>query len=363
MRILVVTPWFPTTERPTSGLFVRREVEALAERHDVHVLHLDWQRLPGSSVPLRQGVTQDRVLLSRADPRSYLRARSVVRAAAADVDLVHSHALTLLLPWISGRLTTRPWVHTEHFSGLSAPETLSLPSRLLTRVLARALRRPDAVIAESSRLAHAIQSTGRKSVDIVACVVPNRAVRPYPDGERLKLSGVGGVIPRKGPLVAIDAVARLVDRGVDVELSWAGAGAQLAESVAHAAALGVSDRVNMLGPLDADEVAATLDDSHMFILPTLGDNFCVVVAEALVAGRPIVSGDKTGAVDYAGPAVSRFVATHDGDAFADAVLDLRAATRDVSPAEVSATVANRFTPDTVSTSITTIYDRVAAARM
>ena len=38
MRLLVVTTWFPTASHPATGVFVARDVAALAQDHDVLVL-------------------------------------------------------------------------------------------------------------------------------------------------------------------------------------------------------------------------------------------------------------------------------------------------------------------------------------
>ena len=118
-----------------------------------------------------------------------------------------------------------------------------------------------------------------------------------------------------------------------------GDGPQREATLAEASALGVADRVHLTGVLDDAGVAAALDAADVFLLPTQGENFCVVAAEALTHGRPIVSGADTGALDYADPRVSVFVAEQTGPAYADAVLTLRDATRDLSAEDIAATVS------------------------
>lgn len=361
MRILVVTPWFPTTDTPVSGVFVRREAEALALRHDVTVLHLDWQggRTDNGEAPYRSV----HIPLRRNRPLDYRRARRLVAEEARTHDVVHTHALTGLLPWPDRRPGGAvPWVHSEHWSGISAPHTLRSGERLALAVLGRRLRAADAAIAESSRLAAAMQRYRTRSIDIVPCVVePPNALSERPADGVLRLLGIGGLIPRKGPLLAVRALAELRDRGVAATLTWVGAGVLHDEILRESAALGVADRLRLTGSLDDEGVARELDESTLFLLPTQGDNFCVVAAEALVHGRPIVSGAATGAVDYAAPSVSRFVAEQQPAAYADAVVDLASATAALRAADVAATVANRFTPDTVVERLTEIYERVVAA--
>ncbi|MCK2036328.1 glycosyltransferase family 4 protein [Microbacterium sp. SSW1-49] len=358
MRILVVTPWFPTAESPVSGVFVRREVEALADRHEVTVLHLDWQRGTPSPPAPGHGYGYRHESLRRSDPRSYTRARRVVSQAALDHDVVHTHALTGLLPWLTGRPGQgRAWVHSEHWSGISAPETLGTGERAALRILGPRLDHADAVIAESTRLADAIRRFRSAPIDIVPCVVDApAALAPRPTAG-VPLLSVGGLIPRKGPLLALDAMATLVERGVDASLTWVGEGPLGEEMRAEARRRGVSDRLRLPGRLDDDGVSRELAAAAMFLLPTQGDNFCVVTAEALVHGRPIVSGVATGAVDYADPAVSRFVSVQDGPAYADAVQSLVETSRHLSAEDVAETVSRRFLPSTVAAALTGIYER------
>lgn len=331
-----------------------REVEALKRQHDVHLIHLDWQR--GRPLKSPTGMRYTRLPLNRASPLSYHRARRTVAKLARDADVVHTHALTGLIPWLFGRPGSRrqPWVHSEHWSAITAPETLVPVERVALRVLKRLLRRPDAVVAESTRLAEGIRRAGRPHVEIVPCVVPPARVVEPTAAAAVRLVGVGSLIPRKGPLVALDALGELVARGVNAYLTWVGAGPQHDEMLSTARQLGLEDRLTMTGGLDERGVSEQLEAATMFVLPTEGDNFCVVAAEALVHGRPIVSGYRTGAVDYADARVSRFVRDQTGAAYAAAIDNLRAECC-LSAQEIAATVSNRFTAATVCEQLTAIY--------
>ena len=348
-----------------SGVFVRREVEALAAVHEVTVLHLDWQRgAPLADASAAGAHAYRHVPLNRSRPRSYVLARRLVRELSTRADVVHTHALTGLLPWSAGRPGgSRPvWVHSEHWSGITAPDTLARGERAALSLLGPRLRGADAVIAESSRLAEGVARYRRTAIDIVPCIVRRVEPRELPDPRSPRLIGIGGLIPRKGPVLAVQALAVLVDRGVDARLTWVGEGAQRDDVLAEASRRGVSDRVRLTGALDDTGVERELAASTMFILPTQGDNFCIVTAEALSSGRPIVSGAATGAVDYSDPSVSRFVSTQTGTAYADAVQDLQKGTRGLTAADIAATVEGRFTAESVSAHLTEIYGRLLAER-
>jgi glycosyltransferase involved in cell wall biosynthesis len=59
------------------------------------------------------------------------------------------------------------------------------------------------------------------------------------------------------------------------------------------AKLGEGIRVKFFGPLDHTKVASVLPGYHFFLLPTLGENFGHVFIEALEAGLPLVTSDRT----------------------------------------------------------------------
>jgi glycosyltransferase involved in cell wall biosynthesis len=342
-------------------VFVRREVEALSSAHEVTVLHLDWQQGMARSNELAGGYAYRHEALSRVDPRAYARSRRIVAELARTHDIVHTHSLTGLIPWVVGRPAKGiPWVHSEHWSAIAAPETAGLAGRCALALLGHRLRRPDAVIAESSRLAAGIRRFRAASTEIVPCVVDPvdvvRAPEPFP----LRLVSVGGLIPRKGPLIAIEALELLTQRGVDAALTWVGDGPLHDDVLAEAAHRGISDRVRLTGGLDDEGVSHALGAAALFLLPTQGDNFCVVAAEALTHGRPIVSGAATGAVDYAAPEVSRFVAEQTGSAYADAIVDLASATADMQAVDIAETVKGRFTRATVCAQLSDIYQRADA---
>ncbi|WP_158643777.1 glycosyltransferase [Pseudobacter ginsenosidimutans] len=51
--------------------------------------------------------------------------------------------------------------------------------------------------------------------------------------------------------------------------------------------------INFHGPLASRDVLVTLKKSHVFMLPTLGENFGHAIFESLTAGRPVLISDQT----------------------------------------------------------------------
>lgn len=58
-------------------------------------------------------------------------------------------------------------------------------------------------------------------------------------------------------------------------------------------ALPANINVQYKGPVPNDEIPVLLQQYHVFVLPTLGENFGHAIFEALAAGRPVLISDKT----------------------------------------------------------------------
>lgn len=135
------------------------------------------------------------------------------------------------------------------------------------------------------------------------------------------LATVGALIPRKGQIFAIEALAQLPG----AILLLAGAGQDEAALRAAAQAHGVSERVRFLGPVPHGELPVVLSAADVFVLPTASEGLANAWVEALACGTPVVTTPIPGARELlTDPAFGRMV-ERDGAAIADAARGLLAA--------------------------------------
>lgn len=372
VKILAVTTWFPSDASPTTGTFVDKDVRAIAEHDDVEVVHLVAPHLAdrstvaagGADTVDRDGITVRRIVMSSQRPDQMAAARKALEPLVARSDLVHTMAFSTLLPFALRR-PDRPWVHTEHWSGLTTPSTLPLAWRVALPALKPLLRRPDVVTAVCDYLARPVRAVRRGPTTLVPCIVPpppSLAPRRPLAGRPLELVGVGGLVDRKDPLLAVETVAELGRRGLDTRLTWAGSGPLHDDVLALAARLDVADRVTLLGAVDTAGVGAALDAADLFFLPTRADNFCVSAAEALVHGRPVVVGATGGQGEYIEPHVGELVSEQTADAYATTVQRVAAATALLSAEDVASTIGDRFTAEAVQRGYADAYERAVQER-
>lgn len=345
MRVAVVTTWFPTAVAPSRGSFVVRDALAIAQHAEVRVIHL----VPpadddGSRRLSHEGLEVLRIPMDPRRPDQILRASRALAPATEGADLVHSMAFSSLLPF-SLRRPRAPWIHTEHWSALTTPATLPTPARLALPALSRLLARPDLVTAVCDFLARPIRAVrGSRPTVVVPCIVePGDVVaRRSRDDGALRLVSTGGLIPRKDPVLAVEVLAQLVERGVDAHLEWLGDGPLREETLRRAAELGVDARLTLPGTVDGAGVREALARADLFFGPTRADNFFVSAAEAIVAGRPVVLGATGGQGEYVQEQVGTLVDVQDATAYADAVLEVDERTRTLPAQSIADTIGDRF---------------------
>ncbi|REJ78548.1 MAG: glycosyltransferase [Acidobacteria bacterium] len=116
------------------------------------------------------------------------------------------------------------------------------------------------------------------------------AVREYPTVSDLRLIVVCRQEPRKGTIIAIEAMPGLIERFEKVSLDVVGDGSELERLRRRSKELGLNGSVNFHGKVPQAEVKALLERAHIFCFPTsASEGFPKVVIEALAAGLPVVT--------------------------------------------------------------------------
>ena len=118
----------------------------------------------------------------------------------------------------------------------------------------------------------------------------------YASSDRVRLAAAGRLVPRKNVPVIVAAVDALRREGVDVTLAVYGDGPQKLAIEALLVQSGLQDHVTLHGYRADWAKQATSAD--VFLNLSEAEGFCIVVAEAMLAGLPVVAVDVGGIRDY-----------------------------------------------------------------
>lgn len=107
---------------------------------------------------------------------------------------------------------------------------------------------------------------------------------------------VGGVIPRKGLQLFLNACAILQNQGCEnYTIMVVGDGTQRKELEQYSRDQGLGDRIQWVGRVDYKDLGQYFVDADVFVLPTLEDTWGMVVLEAMILGKPILCSKWAGA--------------------------------------------------------------------
>ena len=337
MRILYLTAWYPTPNKPTYAVFVREHALASQLYHEVQVLHVVCQRSSnerGSSSLTLQYKQGERVPVTHAYidlPSRYglgdLYYSYYVARALTEIgfnpDLVHCN---ITLPtgiaaiWLKRRLHV-PLVLTEHGGDYLYFYGQTRISKLKARIVLRSADRVMPVSEGQRKVMHILEPGGRYSV------IPNavdttlfRPARPGSGGQLEALS-VGSLLPVKGHQFLLRAYAQLPKESRQkLKLRIVGDGYLRDALMELQAELKLDHEVAILpGGRPKSEIASMMNGCDFLVQPSLREATPCVIIEAMACGKPVVATICGGSEYLVGPEMGLLVEKGNVDALAEAL--------------------------------------------
>jgi glycosyltransferase involved in cell wall biosynthesis len=309
MRILMLNYEYPPIGGGASPITRALAEQLTAAGHGVDVVTMRYGKLP--IVEGEGGLRVYRVPALRASPvravtiemASYLAMAlpwCLALTARRQYDLIHAHFIvpTGALAAIVGRLRNLPVVITAHGSDVPGynPDRFGRGHKLLGPAW-RAIARSAAMIISPSEYLGALI---RKNCSVPVTIIPY-GFDPPPARPALKtrrILFVSRLFPRKGAQYLLDALAGLPLDGWEITI--AGDGPMLEPLREQARRLGLP--VQFPGFLKGEALTNLYERSEIFVLPSLQDNFPVVLLEALSAGCAVITTSISGMPEVVGDA-------------------------------------------------------------
>ncbi len=205
---------------------------------------------------------------------------------------VHAHWATYpsTSAWLLSKRLELPFSFTAH------AHDIFLEDHLLSEKMASAKFTVAISKFNHAYLCEHVRGAREAKVEIVHCGVSPHLF-PYlrANRESKRILAIGRLDEIKGFSHLVSACGILKNRGVDFECDIVGSGPLEAAMREQIGALGLTDKVRLLGARKQEEVRAFLQSATMFVLPSVvtsrgdRDGIPVAMMEAMASGLPVVS--------------------------------------------------------------------------
>ena len=212
-----------------------------------------------------------------------------------------------LVAWAVARMSFRPVIVYAH-----GEELTSWGSGKKYQTMCFALRHADQVVANSDNTRDELLRMGvsTKRITVIYPGVNVHSFRPdlpfddlreglgLKEGHKLVLS-VGRLSRRKGFDMVIRSFPKLIEQGLDVHYALIGIGEDVDYLAGLATALGINERVHLLGHVDQEDLPRWYNACDVFVMPNRdinGDSegFGMVFLEAAACEKPAIAGKAGG---------------------------------------------------------------------
>jgi teichuronic acid biosynthesis glycosyltransferase TuaC len=368
LRVLVLSTLFPNTARPVFGTFVERQTLGLAGHPDVELQIVVPRGLPPAPFDrARQYETQiDLPATEMWHGVKLYRPRFLhlpIVGARFDAQMI----VAALTPLLHDIRETFPFdvIAAEYFfpdgvAAVALGQRFNVPMSIKARgsdihlwgnrkdtrgQVVKAGQKADAMLAVSASMKRDMEAMGMPGDRIrVHYTGADRALFHVRDraAAKAQLGITGPLIVSIAPLIPRKALDLVVAAMADVPTATyviAGAGPEADRLTAQAAALGIGERVRLIGSQPRDQVALWLAAADVMALPSRSEGLANAWVEALASGTPIVIADVDGATELVDRAEAGRFVPHDPRAIAAAINDLIAHPPD---RQAVAAAANKF---------------------
>lgn len=226
-------------------------------------------------------------------------------------DIFWQNNLSLRTFW-PARLSQRPIVITHQGSYCRKPAGLDLVQRL-----------KHSVVEQTTSVA--ISEAVARCFNVHSLVIPNPfavglfTAGPPTQSRPNELIFVGRLVTEKGLDLLLEAMAKLRKREVRPRLTIVGAGPELTPMEELTARLGLTEQVTFAGPKRGADLAATLQEHRILVVPSRYDEpFGVVALEGIASGCVALGSSGGGLPEAIGPCGLTFP-NGDADALAEKI--------------------------------------------
>jgi len=302
IRVLFIPSWYPTRENPVSGIFIERQAIAVSKYCDVAVLHVNLCNENQINISHDKGFLE--VIVNKKKKNKILniinyimghfQGYTIIKKSFGDLDLLHLHVVypAGIFIFLVNLFSNRPYIISEHSTAYLDQDGTFASYGLFKKSFIRLIAsNAKAIIIVSNFLKESLEKNNIISkfyivpniveLDNNISIERNSSIKKILHISLLKDSqkNVSGII---------EAIKKLDSKRQDFELDIVGDGPDRnsLEKIARDFEL-LDKKIIFYGRVD--NINKYLASCDFLVVNSNFETFCVVAAEALAYGKPVVS--------------------------------------------------------------------------
>lgn len=362
LKVLHITPWYPSPSMPGNGIFIQRQIAGMAAHMDQFVLHIDLS-FDGPVNESESGQHFKRIsrklnlkLWRWYELRFYRMLRDALIKMDASNEYTHvvfhiAYPALIFLEKLRPHLPEKILI-SEHWSAYG----LHFSSKKRLNRIKEMFKKDIPLVVVSKALGESICDFSQQRIPY--SVIPNVVDSDFSFNANAVpgnyfFSAAFWKEPKK-PLELLQAIYALKSRDVHIQLRIAGYGPLVETMKRVTAKLGIEDCVFFEGRLGPKDLAKMMNEAIAFVMPTEYETFSVICAEALACGCPVIA-SQVGAI----PELineTNGILVGDQKGWTDAFIDFQ--TRSFERKLIATNSASMFSVDKIANQFTELIQKL-----
>ncbi len=368
-HILFISDWYPHADRPFDGIFIQKLAQCIQYQPGWQVSNISFHSHDKGYLVKEQvhnGIHEVRLFYPEKAPKllRHWRMYQMIKEAAerlaatyGPVQLIQANIMPFaaLYAYRLARKWRIPFGIREGYSVYLDDQFLDFPwfKRKLTRFVAH---KSDFLVAISAALGKALQ---RHFPKVNPVIIPNPVLREIPKARSAPttptLVSIADFRPYKRLSVLLEAFAKALEHNPELQLDLYGKGPEEKQLREQAAALGIANRVRLLGTVPNATIYERLPGYSFLVISSAVETFSNVGIEALSCGVPVLATDCGGPADFITATNGLLVAPNDAKALTEGILQMIANSEEYDRSAIQQAAIDRFSMAAVGQQYVSLY--------
>lgn len=385
IKVLKITPWYPTKLLPLGGSFVEDQAIALKkEGLDVGVLFVEmdlrgfykklgthyfrkiYNEENGVKVFRYYGFFPPKINSFLYEKWTYffeiLLKKYIQKFGLPDIFHAHTYHGGYVAALLSKKYNI-PYIITEHTSSLLEMEIQGWKRSILTQCFNNA----SEVIAVSSGLKNTLINYTKNNIKVIPNLIDTElfSLKKEPkDSSKIEFVAVGDLIPRKGFHFLIEGMAHVKPEiKTKIHLSILGHGAERKRLNHLIQKFGLHNEISLLGEIPRINVPKILKSSDVFILSSTFETFGIVIIEAMATGLPVICTKCFGPEDIVSPETGILIPSKSPKELTNAIELMYENYKKFNAKKIRNIVVEKYTEKVIAERLKSIYQSIVSLKM